>query len=331
MKTDTGQKIVDFITVNKKARVYDLALHLKISTVAIHKQIRRLLTEGKIEKVGKAPLVFYQLPTGKKGFVVQEEIPQSLKYEIDKNYLYISPTGELLYGVEGFTRWIIHTKQEKKLVFLAREYVEYRKKLYSSFKRDWIIDATKKLKQTFDKVWIDGLYYLDFYSLPKFGKTKLGQLVLYAKQSQNIALIQKIVEVGERFIKKLINQKQIDAIAFIPHTIPRKIQFLKEFERDLLLQLPKIDIVKAYKGNVYVAQKSLARLEDRIINAKETIFVTKIARSYRNILLIDDAAGSGASMNETAKKMKEGRIAKGAVYGVVIVGSLKGFDVISEV
>jgi len=97
------------------------------------------------------------------------------------------------------------------------------------------------------------LYYLDFYSLPKFGKTKLGQLVLYAKQSQNAQLIKKIVELSSGSLKRLIKLKNIEAIAFIPHTIPRKIQFLKEYELMLNLTLPKVEIVKAYKNNIFVA------------------------------------------------------------------------------
>ena len=121
----------------------------------------------------------------------------------------------------------------------------------------------------------------------------------------------------------MIKQKKIEAVAFIPHTVPRKIQFLKEYERLLNLGLPKIEIVKAYKNNIFVPQKSLSKLEDRITNAKETIFIMQEKKSYKNILLIDDAAGSGASMNETALKMKEVKIATKTVYGFVIVGSLR--------
>lgn len=48
------------------------------------------------------------------------------------------------------------------------------------------------------------------------------------------------------------------------------------------------------------------------------------------LLLIDDAVGSGATLNETAKKLKQMGIAK-RVYGFAVVGSLKGFEVIREV
>lgn len=59
MKTDTGSKIVEYIAKNGRARVIDLVSMLGISLVAIHKQLIKLITEGKINKTGKAPKVFY--------------------------------------------------------------------------------------------------------------------------------------------------------------------------------------------------------------------------------------------------------------------------------
>ena len=98
----------------------------------------------------------------------------------------------------------------------------------------------------------------------------------------------------------------------------------------MLLKLPKIDLVKAYRGEIPIAQKTLSKLEDRIENARSSIFIKNTKAKYETVLLIDDAVGSGASINEVARKLKEENIAK-KVVGVAIVGSYKGFDVISEV
>ena len=51
----------------------------------------------------------------------------------------------------------------------------------------------------------------------------------------------------------------------------------------------------------------------------------------KNILIIDDAVGSGATLHETAKKIRQKNICSGSVIGLAITGSAKGFDVISEV
>src|SRR3989304_932922 len=147
------------------------------------------------------------------------------------------------------------------------------------------------------------VFYVYFYSLPKFGKTRLGQLVLYAKQTQKISLVKDIIPLFRRIVKDLIKRFDIDAVGFIPPTIPRKFQFQKEIEKQLVLKLPRIELVKAYIGDIPVAQ---------------------------NILPTADPVGSGATLNETANKLKQTGVAI-RVIGVAVVGSYKGFDVIREI
>ena len=95
------------------------------------------------------------------------------------------------------------------------------------------------------------------------------------------------------------------------------------------LKLPILNLVKI-KTPIAVPQKSLAKQEDRVENASATIFPEE-KRQFDNILLIDDAVGSGATMNETARKIKEQKLCKGLLLGLAVTGSFKGFDVISEV
>lgn len=78
-----------------------------------------------------------------------------------------------------------------------------------------------------------------------------------------------------------------------------------------------------------MAQKTLSKLEDRIKNASETMMVKEMSLKYKKVILIDDAVGSGATLNEAGKKLKERGVQK--VYGLAIVGSYKGFEVIKEV
>ena len=76
-------------------------------------------------------------------------------------------------------------------------------------------------------------------------------------------------------------------------------------------------------------QKALTKINDRIINAQASIVVDE-KRNFKTILLIDDAIGSGATMNETACKIKLKKVAL-RVVGYSVVGSYKGFEVINEV
>jgi predicted amidophosphoribosyltransferase len=51
---------------------------------------------------------------------------------------------------------------------------------------------------------------------------------------------------------------------------------------------------------------------------------------YKNLMLIDDAVGSGSTLNQIAGKVKTKNIAKN-IIGLAIVGSFKGFDVITDI
>jgi hypoxanthine phosphoribosyltransferase len=108
------------------------------------------------------------------------------------------------------------------------------------------------------------------------------------------------------------------------------VQFLDVLRSNLNLKIPELVAMKVM-GSTRIAQKTLRRLEDRIINAKQTIAVNPRQLIDSNVLIIDDAAGSGATLNEIAKKVKNISSKKIKVIGYSVVGSFKGFDVISEV
>ncbi|MFH1407961.1 MAG: hypothetical protein ABIG91_02895 [Patescibacteria group bacterium] len=322
------QQILTYISVHQKARVDDLWRHLGFSRQLVQKKLKELVTEKLVIKSGKPPLVFYQLAV-QESLAPVESIPKNLVDFIDKEYLYVSPLGELIYGFEGFSRWVSSIREQNNIRRLAQEYKKTVNTVKEKFNKFGFIDATEKVKQTFPNTYIDKVYYLDFYALPKFGKTKLGQLLLYSKQAQNYELIRTLSLQVKPKIQQLLAREKITAVSFIPPTVPRNIQFIKEFEKILDISLPHIDLSKAYLGDVPIAQKTLSRLEERVQNASRTIFVRNSAK-YERVLLIDDAVGSGASLNETAKKLVAGGLAK-SVIGVAVVGSYKGFDVIREI
>jgi len=322
MKTKTAQDILKYIQKNKGARPHDLIREFQITPAAIHRHLRKLVQSGKIKKTGTSPHVFYIL-----GEEVQIRPAAKSEVEFEK-YLYISPVGEMLDGVIGFETWAKSIGEEKRIQSLILEYQKIRSEADHHLKNGFI-EATERLKNIFREIALKKVFYMDFYSLPKFGKTKLGQLVLHGKQAQSTKIIREIAQIIQVPLKELCHREKIEALAWIPHSLPRKVQFLKEIESNLLLDLPKIHIQKVYSGQVPVAQKSLSKLEDRIINASKTMMIREPRISARKILLIDDAVGSGATLNEAAKKLIE----KGAqsVIGFAVVGSYKGFEVIREV
>ncbi len=65
---------------------------------------------------------------------------------------------------------------------------------------------------TAEKTFLNNAYYLDFYSIERFGKTKLGQLLLYGKQSGDKKIIKDIVEIVKPRIEEIIKIHKIDVI-----------------------------------------------------------------------------------------------------------------------
>lgn len=327
MKTLTAQKIVAYIATHSQATAKELAEFLGISPQALFKQLANLQTKKLLKKVGSAPKVFYMLAEASDNTTKDErELSKEDVTFLNTHYIHITPLGEKKEGVEGFRYWT--EKNNQPFEKTVQEYIQAIHK-YEQFKDHGLIDATQKLKSTFKDFSLDKLYYLDFYSIERFGKTKLGQLLLYAKQSQNIRLMRELIISIKPSIKELIQRAHIDAIGFIPPTVKRETQFMKILESTLDLNIHKLPIIKI-KSEIMVPQKTLTKLADRIENAQKTMLVdTKTV--YNNILLIDDAVGSGATLNETAGQIKKRKLCSGKVIGVAITGSLNGFDVISEV
>jgi predicted amidophosphoribosyltransferase len=121
---------------------------------------------------------------------------------------------------------------------------------------------------------------------------------------------------------------KIDAVGFVPPTIKRELQLMHFIQNGLELTLPIVQIQKI-SGLIAVPQKSLNKIDERINNANKTFTIPEL-NSYNKVLLIDDAVGSGATLNQIARKIKEKRIAK-HIDAIALVGSFKGFDVITDV
>jgi biotin operon repressor/hypoxanthine-guanine phosphoribosyltransferase len=320
-------KIIELLKQQGNITVSSLIDELGISRQAIHRSLNRLQNENKVIKIGRPPKVFYSLaddpvPLPARPVAIDEKV----KNTIDNEFMYITALGAKLMGWDAFLYWC----DERKLD-VAKTTDNYLKTLYkyNSYKESGLIDGMHKMKTSFDGVYLDKIFYLDFYSIEIFGKTKLGQLLLFAKQSQDRKMINEIVDTIKPEIEKLIKDRKITAVGFIPPTVKRELQLVKQIQKRLNLSVKTIELVKI-KTAVAVPQKTLSKIDDRIVNAKTTIAVNDSGK-YDNILLIDDAVGSGATLNEVAKKIREKNMCRGNIVGLAIVGSFKGFEVISEV
>ena len=327
MITNTRNNILKYIIKNSPVSISELKDEFKISREMIHRHINRLFNEDKIYKVWSAPKVFY-FPVENNELSINEKW-----YNIDKDFFDIHkfaffwPDWENKFWKEWFIAWC-----NKRNLDVNKEFPIYEKttQKYDKYKtKYWLIKWIEKMNDTFDEVYLDKVYYLDFYSIEKYWKTFLWNLMFYAKQTWDRELWNMVINEIKEDIYNLIRIKWIDSFAFIPPSIDRKVQLMDEIKEWLWLDFDELNLIKLFKDKV-VAQKSLNKKSDRIVNARDTIFILDKKFKSDTLLLIDDAVWSWATLNETAKKIKEKWFAKKVIW-LAIVWSYKGFEVINEV
>lgn len=327
MKTKTSVNIVIYIESHGWRRPDDLAKHFGLSTQAIHRHLRALVESGVIVKKGSAPHTIYELSPQR--IQPSQSLSKELQDIIEQNFSYLSPRGSLLFGEEAFQDWLASKKLVKDYIPLAKAYSDLNENIYGPIlSRPFA--TTDRLRQILPDLSIQSAWVSDFYALPQFGKTKLGNLVHVCKTSPAPKFMNLICSLIGPDIKTLLHQLKIDTICWVPHSIKRPSPFLPTVRKHLALDLPEIQVRKIFAGSIPVPQKSIARLEDRIENARSTLYVDPLNLKIKRVLVIDDAIGSGATINELSKILTR-TFHPQEIHAYAIVGSYKGFEVISQV
>jgi hypothetical protein len=324
-------KILDLFHSEKELTVGELVIKTGASKQMVHIVLKQLTENNFTVKLGSAPKTIYRYVTKDSSMVSEPESHYFTESELrflTSNFLNVTDLGNLVEGLDAFTYWC--KQRDLPLEKTIKEFILTKKKYESYYTKSGIIDGTSKLINTKDykHIWLDSVYYLDFYAIERFGKTRLGTLLHYAKQGQNKYLMKIMMLEIEEKIKQFIMEHKIDAIAYVPPTVRREVQIMKFIQQALNLNIPHI-VIKKISGIIPIPQKSLSKMNERIRNAENTFAVTD-TRNFEHILLIDDAIGSGATLNQIGEKIKNKGVAK-KVTGLAIVGSFKGFDVITDV
>lgn len=325
------EKIAQLFTESTEWTVHELTDKLGASKQMVHIALKQLVEEGLLQKLGRTPKTVYKIPSAASN--MQKEPAVNIFTTKDADYLQhhwlqVTTTGDLLEGAAAFSYWCNQRKEP-----ILKTFVEYQKTRINYdayFEEDGSINGMEKLRNTkgYDNIWLDDLHHMDFYAIERFGKTRLGTLLHYAKQGQSLSLMRRMLTEIEPRIQNFVKVHNVDAVGFIPPTVRRELQLMKVLASGLKLPLPVVDI-KKMSGLIPVPQKSLSKLQERIDNASGSFAVTE-KRSFSHVLLIDDAVESGSTLNQVAEKIKNKQTAQ-RISGLAIVGSFKGFDVITDV
>lgn len=324
-KDNTLQELINYLHKQPGSRPKAIAEELGVT----RQYVQRLLKNNKemFSVSGAGPNRFYKNKDTDSIKVsdIKIEINSEDSKLIEDNFYSLTPLGDELIGLDGFIKWCNARKFNKDIK--QKEYVSILKKYYGP---NFItpIDFTDKLIATLDNVTLKKVWSVDYYNFEIFGKSKLGSQVMIAKQTGDKDTIEKLVKVLEVAVNEIISKYNIDAIAFTPPTIQRQHQLMSILDSELNINIPRIKIHKV-GAKILIAQKTLKSLDDRVLNASQTFIVESI-NNYNNILIIDDALGSGATLNEIAKQILQKQIANNC-YGLVLVASPSGYEVINEV
>ncbi len=331
--------ILDILAQSDSLSATEISEKLRKSRVIIHRYLNSLVTDGKVKKVGTSPHTRYELSDKSLSFqnkIEQEEVYSSIQIPfreqkiIDEIFYKFSPTGKEYIWFDGFRKWC-HEREydmQKSLKNLISIYTHIQ-----SLQDDCgLLPVTSNFWNEKDTLGIDRVFYADQYKWMEFGRGKLAEITFYAKQSQDKKLIQSAIDSILPRILCLISKEKIDAIGITPWSIERKNQLLWALRKSLSSNWYNfVNIIKYSESGIIIPQKSLKTREERIQNARNSIYIhDKNISSYKKVLLIDDFVGSWATLNETAKKLKIEGVQE--VIGFAWVGNMNlSYDVINEI
>ena len=314
-----------------------IATSIGISRPTANIYLTKLLDQGKISKQGLGAHVTYRIVDSR---YVPQNTTSSIKVEHDFNYsqsllldqhfLKYDADGTILQGVEGFLIWC--QQRNNNPYEACHRYAAIYDALSKLYNECGLLNATQEFAKHVDTKYLDAIYYGDQYRLNEFGRSKIAEMGFYGKALQNKELLDKVMDMIIRKIECLIKTQSIDAIALTPPSISdRKYQILDILNARLShITLPRINLVKDYPTSIRTPQKALKKREDRIRNARNSIYVyDDTASNYHKVLLIDDFVGSGSTLNETTGKLKAEGVTE--VIGFAIVGNMDlSYEVINE-
>jgi len=307
------KQILDLFENNDFLWASEISNLLWKSRTIVHKYLKELVIQKKLKKVWKWPLVKYKLVNSKSlkiewhsCLIWDDYVPNFNDQKILENMFYkFSADWEIFSWFQGIKKWckIRWLNLEEKI----DNYISINKHIESLQNECWLLDAKNSFWKHFQNIYLDWVYYADQYKRMEFWRWKLAEMTFYAKQSQNKALIKDSIKEIYLKLECIIRKEWFDAIAITPWSIDRRNQLLGLLNNELKnMWLPFVNIIKYYKNGIPIPQKSLKTREQRIKNARNTIFIDDInCKKYKKVFLIDDFVWSWSTLNETASKLKD--------------------------
>ena len=142
-------KVLQFLIQKGEATPHEIADATGFSRQYVQRKLLDLLERREIIKIGKPPLVFYQIlekPTPTLEEIVNEEDRHFLKDQ----FIEITEDGRVLEGLEAFSYWCL--KRKLPVLKTISEYRLTIQKYHQFIDNNGFINGTEKIRSTKDKL-----------------------------------------------------------------------------------------------------------------------------------------------------------------------------------
>ena len=318
----------------EKRKLSQIAEALNISRPTANKYLKELLQNWEISKIWSGAHSTYLIPQVDKkekksdfSSLYKNPFPYEEAKLLDEKFFKYDSDGRILKWVEGFLLRCKKRDLNPKHKISAFDAIN--QQINNHRTQCGLLNIINQFKIKHEYSALDELFYADAYTRAEFGRGALSEQMFFAKQHQDKQQLKSLISLFYRNLECLLTTFDIDAIGLTPPSISRKVQILDLVDQLLDPSIPRIPLVKYSPSKILIPQKSLKRPEERIQNAKNTIFIREEAIHYNTVLLIDDFVGSDVTLNETAIKLKTAWVKK--IIGFAFFGNLDlKYEVINE-
>ena len=309
--TPLQRRILTLLKDRDTLRPTEMMSLLGVSRTALYEALRYLVEREYLVRSGSRPYVLYSL------------VPD-FSEDIQDSFLYRSVSGELLFGMKGFRVW-----SKERFPSLS---FEEKIRLYESSYATYMTDRVHGFQFSVPKLVaitptaFSSLHCLDTYQIQvaeEKKRTKPAVLLDAAKTDipslkrypQAYGVFSEYLTSSVKSILSFLETFEVGGIAFVPPTRRRHTQFMRLLEREFFRwnsrAITRVTIERNFNSSsVRLEQKSISSTKGRIENARTTYRVAPLANPHKTVLLVDDLVGSGATMNEVARKLLESGVAE---------------------
>jgi len=252
-------------------------------------------------KKGMAPRTYYSLSKpGQQSSPAALNLSQEQKETLDKDFILMKKEGHQVHGLSAISEYAYEHNLDPQQV--ADDFLADRASSAPGIDDgDEALVVLLEEKTTINPNTVQNYSLADYAHTERYGQTALAKRLYAAKSSHNVVMQTEIFKATEHQIHTMIDEYQIDAVAFVPSSSAAGRVFMKEWKDYLDLPLPHVNLVHPYHHSS-LPQKSVSMTTDKLRNAQDKVAIDD-HRKFNHVLILDDTLVTGSTIQSTASSL----------------------------